>query len=282
MIPTLHRRDAVAFAELGDLRPRARRTALVRVALALALAATLAGLVLVSRGAGSGRAAVLPDGAHTAVVTLDMSASISGPIYARVATMLRGIVAANQAIGLVMFSDTAYELLPPGSPPAALAQFIRYFVPLRSYAGTPVFEQSPWDDFTAGTRISAGLATAARALRKARVRDGAIVLVSDLDDAPTDQGALDAVALQLRNDRIPVRIVPLFPSAQDRAYFASLFGTGAFVAPSAFTHTATRRLVPVAGTVPWALLALGVVLVVLLAANERLNGRLAFRRIAPA
>ena len=58
-----------------------------------------------------------------------MSASIAGPVYARVATTLSGIVDANQSIGLVMFSDTAYELLPPNSPPAALIQFIPFFVP---------------------------------------------------------------------------------------------------------------------------------------------------------
>ena len=72
------------------------------------------------RSAGAGRAAVFPEGTNTGVVALDMSASISGPIYARVATTLRGIVNANQSVGLVMFSDTAYELLPPNSPPGAL------------------------------------------------------------------------------------------------------------------------------------------------------------------
>ena len=97
---------------------------------------------------------MLPSGATTGCVVLDMSASISGPVYERVATTLRGIVNANQSICLVMFSDTAYELLPPNSPPGALLQFIPFFVPTRFYGGTPVFAQSPWDQFSGGTRIS--------------------------------------------------------------------------------------------------------------------------------
>ena len=90
----------------------------------------------------------------TGVVALDMSASISGPTYSRVATTLRGIANANQSVGLVMFSDSAYELLPPNSPPGALVQFIPYFVPTRYYGSTPVFAQTPWDHFSGGTRIS--------------------------------------------------------------------------------------------------------------------------------
>src|SRR5439155_4693328 len=97
-----------------------------------------------ARSAGAGRAAVFPEGTNTGVVALDMSASIAGPVYARVATTLRGIVNANQSIGLVMFSDTAYELLPPNSPPGALLQFIRFFIPTGFSGGSPLFAQSPW------------------------------------------------------------------------------------------------------------------------------------------
>src|SRR5580765_8078300 len=150
-LPTLHKRNAVALADLADLHTRAQRTGLVRIALALALLGTFALLFDVARSAGAGRAAVFPAGTNTGVVALDMSASISGPTFARVATTLRGIVDANQSIGLVMFSDSAYELLPPNSPPGALLQFIPFFTPLRFYGSTPVFGQSPWDTFMGGT-----------------------------------------------------------------------------------------------------------------------------------
>jgi von Willebrand factor type A domain len=273
-LPTFRTKSSVALADLGELHPRSQRTALVRVVLALALVGTLALLFHVARSAGAGRAAVFPQGTSTGVVTLDMSASISGPTYARVATTLRGIVNANQSIGLVMFSDTAYELLPPNSPPGALLQFIPFFTPQRYYGGTPVFAQSPWDTFSGGTRTATGLEMARRALLRAKVRHGAVLLVSDLDDASSDLGALSNEALLLRTQHIPVRIVPLFAAAADIRLFAALFGQNAFVDPSVFTHTAKRHAAPVAAPEPWMLLLLGGVFVVLLAGNERWNGRL--------
>jgi hypothetical protein len=274
ILPTLHRRHPVETADLHELRTPMLRTDAGRLLLAGALVATLAGIVLVARGAGAGRAAVLPAGATTGCVVLDMSASISGPVYERVAGTLRGIVNANQSICLVMFSDTSYELLPPNSPPGALLQFVPFFVPTRFYAGTPVFAQSPWDQFSGGTRISTGLVTADDALKRAHVKHGAILLLSDLDDSVADQPALDAEALTLRTEHMPVRIVPLFAETANKNYFGALFGSSAFVPPSAFRHSAHKRVQPVTAAAPWALLSLGVVLVLLLAGNERWNARL--------
>jgi hypothetical protein len=242
--------------------------------LAAALVGTFALLFLTARSAGAGRAAVFPQGVHTGVVALDMSASISGPTYARVATTLRGIVNANQSVGLVMFSDTAYELLPPNSPPGALAQFIPYYIPARYYGGTPVFSQTPWDTFMGGTRVATGLEMARVALRRAGLRHGAILLVSDLDDSNSDQPSLEQEASTLRAQHIPLRIVPLFATTRDVARFTALFGAGSLVDPSVFTHTAKRHAASVAAAQPWALLLLGAALVLLLAGNERWNGRL--------
>jgi hypothetical protein len=274
-LPSLHRRGAVRLADLPRLERQATRTSFVRIGLALALAGTLAAIVLAARSAGSGRAAVFPEGTSTGVVALDMSASISGPVFARVATTLRGIVNANQSIGLVMLSDTAYELLPPNSPPAALLQFVPFFVPVRYSAGAPVFTQSPWDEFSGGTRIATGLVTAERALQRAHVKHGAILIVSDLDDAAADLPALSGEALRLQREHIAVRIVPLFADPTNLRLFAALFGQKAFVSPSVFTHTAKQHEQAVAATEPWGLLALGVLLVLLLAGNERWNARLA-------
>jgi hypothetical protein len=277
-VPTLHKRSAVELADLGELHTRAQRTALVRIVLALALLGTLALLFDVARSAGAGRAAVFPEGANTGVVALDMSASIAGPVYARVATTLRGIVNANQSIGLVMFSDTAYELLPPNSPPGALLEFIPFFTPLRFYGGTPIFGSSPWDTFMGGTRVASGLEMARKALIRAKVKHGAILLVSDLNDAASDEGLLIAEALRLRSQHIPVRIVPLFAAAADLHFFSALFGRDALVDPSVFTHTAKRHAESIAAPAPWALLLLGALLIVLLAGNERWNSRLRVER----
>jgi hypothetical protein len=271
---SLRRSGPVQLAELPELRSAALRTSALRVLLALALAGTLAALIHVAGSAGSGRAAVFPQGTSTGVVALDMSASISGPVYARVASTLRGIVDANQSIGLTMFSDTAYSLLPPNSPPGALLQFIPYFTPVRYYGATPVFAQSPWDTFSGGTRVAAGLAEARHALERAHIAHGAILVVSDLDDSSADQPALAAEAVQLRREHIAVRIVPLFADRANLRYFAAIFGDDVFVDPSVFTHTAKHHAQSVAAAQPWALLALGILLVLLLAGNERWNGRL--------
>jgi hypothetical protein len=271
---TLHRRGATPLAELDRLRRAARRTTILRAALALALAGTLAAAVVAARTAGTGRAAVLPQGATTGVVVLDLSASIAGNTYRRVATTLQGIASANQSIGLVMFSDVAYELLPPNSPPSALLQFLPYFRPLRYSEGQPVFARSPWDAFSGGTSISLGLEAGATALRRAHVAHGSILLVSDLDDGIPDREPLTAEAIALRKAHIPVRIVPLYALPRNREIFASLFGEDAFVQASAFTHRAGRRTEPLAVASAWTLLALGALLVLLLAGNERATARL--------
>lgn len=274
-VSTFRRRNPVQLADLPQLRRAALRTTATRAGLALALAGTLVALVHVAGSAGSGRAAVFPTGTRAGIVALDMSASISGPVYARVASTLRGIVNANQSIGLVMFSDTAYELLPPNSPPGALLQFVPFFTPLRYYGGTPQFAPSPWDIFSGGTRVATGLTEARHSLERAGVKHGAILVVSDLEDAATDQAALEAEAVRLRQDHIPVRIVPLFAKASDKRYFAALFGDNVFVDPSVFRHSAKRHEDGVTAAEPWALLGLGALLVCLLAGNERWNGRLA-------
>ena len=277
---TLSRRGATRLGDLGRLAEPAQRTTAVRVGLALALAATLAGAVLLARSAGSGRAAVLPVGTNAGVLVLDMSASVAGPTFEQVGAVVRGLVTANQPLGLVMFSDVAYELLPPNSPPSALEQFERFFTPERVHGGAPIFAQSPWDQFSGGTRISTGLVTGLEALRRARVPHGSLVLMSDLNDSQNDRDPLVAEAAVLRKARVPVRIVPVNATPQDIQIFARLFGPGVFVRPQAFRKIGKQRVEPIAAASPWGLLAVGLVLVGLLAANERLNSRLAPESVA--
>ena len=143
-----------------------------------------------SRTAGSGRADVLPVGAKTGVLVLDVSASVSGPPFERAGAVVRGLVRANQAMGLVMFSDVGYELLPPNSPPSSMQQFLRFFAPKSVHNGAPLFGQSPWSQFSGGTRISTGLIAGQAALRRAHVTDGSLVLLSDLNDSEDDRDAL--------------------------------------------------------------------------------------------
>jgi hypothetical protein len=271
---TFLRRGATRLGDLTQLSGQAERTTLVRVGLALALVATLAGAILLARSAGSGRAAVLPVGAKTGVIVADMSASVAGPPFERVGAVVRGLVQANQAMGLVMFSDVGYELLPPNSPPSALEEFLRFFAPKSVSQGTPVFGQSPWSQFSGGTRISTGLVAGWDALRRAHVTHGSLVLMSDLNDSQNDRDPLISVANALRQAHVPVRIVPINAAPSDVRVFTELFGQNAFVGVSAFKKASKRRVEPIVAASPWGLLAVGLVLVGLLAANERLNTRL--------
>jgi hypothetical protein len=66
----------------------------------------------------------------------------------------------------------------------------------------------------------------------------------------------------------------LFATAHNKQLFAALFGDNSFVDPSVFRHTATTHTQPIAAPMPWTLLGLGAFLILLLAANERWNGRL--------
>ncbi|HVS85409.1 MAG TPA: vWA domain-containing protein [Gaiellaceae bacterium] len=270
---TLRRRGSTPLAELHRLAAQANRTMLLRLGLGLALAGALVLTILSARSAGSGRAAVLPRGASTGVVVLDMSASINGPVFRRVATVLQGIAAANQAIGLVMFSDVAYELLPPDSPASALPEFLRFFRPVRTVLGSPIFGRTPWDQFSGGTNISAGLVAGAAALRRAHVAHGSLLLVSDLDDEASDLGPLIAEASTLRHAHIPVRIVPLFAYGPDLNTFTGLFGRNSLVDPKVFRHRVGQHTESVAAGTAWALIGLGGALVLLLALNELLNTR---------
>jgi len=271
---TLKRDGATQLGDLRGLLAPADRTTLVRIGLVLALAASLAGAILLARSAGSGRAALLPEGVKTGVVVVDMSGSVSGVPFERVATVVRDLAAANQAMGLVMFSDTAYELLPPNSPVSTLLEFERFFDPQAVSGGGPVFGATPWSQFSAGTRISRGLSMGQQALRRAHVTHGSLLLISDLNDSSADEEPLVAEALALKKAHISVQIVPVLAGPADVRIFATLFGYDAFVPPSAYRTTANESVQPIAISWPWALLAVGALLVGLLAANELFNTRL--------
>jgi hypothetical protein len=271
---TLKRRGATALGDLSDLRAAADRTTTVRIALVLALAATLGGAILLARSAGSGRAALLPTGSKAGVVVIDMSGSVSGAPFERIATVLRALAAANQAMGLVMFSDTAYELLPPNSPVSSLLAFERFFNPTEVSNGSPLFGVTPWNQFSAGTRISAGLRMGQLALQRAHITHGSLLLISDLNDSTSDEEGLVAEAFALKKAQIPLRIVPVVASPADTRIFGSLFGYDSFLPPSAYQTIADEQVQPIATSWPWALIAVGTALVGLLAANELFNTRL--------
>lgn len=246
----------IPLADAPALRRPARVTLLTRGALAVAVVGLLLGFLLVSRHPRTETIVALPARGDT-VVVLDLSASISADTFSRIGGTLAALSRSGKHVGLVAFSDQAYEALPPSTSAADLAPLVRYFrVPPQAHPGfLPSFPPNPWQTtFTGGTRISAGLELAHQ-LAVSRRRRATVVLVSDLDDNPGDIPRLASVLLAFRRDQVPVRVVGLDPTPSDAAFFRKLLGPSA---PITEAPTVAQATAHVQSPFPWALVALAV------------------------
>ena len=124
---------AIPLADLRELRLPLLRTALVRLGLALVLIALLAGAWMLVRDDDPAKGAALIPGSEGGVIVLDLSASIGSTPHLRTANALRYVQQTRQSFGLVMFSDTAYEAVPPGTSHTEMAPYMRYFGTVRLY-----------------------------------------------------------------------------------------------------------------------------------------------------
>jgi hypothetical protein len=282
-------RPGIPLADARLLRRPALRSRLVRVLLAAALLATLAAAFFVARGMPVHHSSFFPAG-ESGVVVLDFSTSIDQPGYRRISNVLRPVVEANQPIGIVYFSDVAYVALPPGTPGRELRPFLRFLrtpappgqFPTRADVDRAIrFEplESPWAAaFRGGTRISQGLEVARDIVEREGI-EGTVLLISDLDDSLFDVPELGATLAGFRRDRIDLRVVPLFPSDDDRAFFREALGPGAFVTHAELLRNAqASQERSLQADFPVPLLLLGVGLIGLVALNELLCGRLEWRR----
>jgi hypothetical protein len=263
--------------DVGELRGVIRRTGVVRLVLAGgALALVLAAAAAARDPQTSERALVPPD--RIGVVVLDLSLSITDDDYAAIRRTLRRLVAEDASIGLVVFSDAPYELLPPGTPAAELVPILRLLVAPRL---GPV--QNPWTQtFRAGTRISTALELAKSMLERDQVAAGSILLVSDLETAPDDVPALARTIAGVQRSGIRLRVVPLAPSSDALSLFQGLLGKDAV---GAFTQAQDRTEPEAASTgvdTPVRFLVLGALVLGLLAAHERFSGRIALPRVQRA
>ena len=271
------RRAAVASREGTASTMARRRTFAIRVGLVVAAVALLAAAAASARGLDVRERGFLPRGS-TGVVVLDLSLSISDRSYPEVRQAVRRLIRADAPVGLVVFSDAPYELLPPGTPASELKPLLRLLGPPKG--GAPV---NPWwQTFRAGTRISSALDLARGMLVRDRVRNGYVVLVSDLATAPDDVESLTRTVRRFQQDRIDMRIVPLSPSSDGLALFEGLLGKKVFAALPAENGQAERVLsVGATSPVPTVLLLLGGLLFLVLALHERYAGRLALPRRRP-
>jgi hypothetical protein len=271
---------AIPSADAAALARAARKGSWVRRALACALLVLIGVSVLLARRLEVRQGGFLPSGTR-GVVVLDLSTSIEPAAFRRVVTVFEELAASDQRVGLVLFSDTAYEAVPPGTRGTALAPLVRYFTP--TGVGRPgaalaplVYPPNPWAGaFRGGTRISAGLTLAREVLERDGLERGSVLLVSDLDDSFFDLARLTETLVDYRRARIPLRIVPISPDPVDREYFRRLLGKRALVPWQELSARATSQS-PAPLIAPWpvALLGVGLLVAALLALNEWWSGRL--------
>src|SRR6266511_6323559 len=269
------RGPAIPIATTAELAPAARRTLFLRIA----LGAVLIGLVVAATETGRSDAAAargLLSGGIGGMLVLDVSRSIKPEANRTITSVLQQLIDSHSRIGLVAFSDIAYELLPPGSPSAELKPLLRYFGESPPRTGSDPFPPNPWSsNFSGGTQISSGLAVAHAALTRAGEPKGPILLVSDLDTAPDDVPRVALTFNQFRNQGVPFRIVAVTPREDNLSLFKNLAGPGAFTAPVKRTSGGIGRTEGAErGHTPWTLIFVALLVLGGLAANEHWCGRL--------
>ncbi len=264
--------EAIPLADARTFEGATRRARRVRLALGACLVAAGVGAFLLAPAEPGRR--FLP--AKTAgIVALDVSSSIRPGTYYRIEHVLATLAATRQRFGLVLFSDVAYEALPPGTPAAELKPLLRFFAPpgsavasdLPSSGGIPA---GPWQQwFSAGTNISNGLFLSANMLLRNNVKHGSILLISDLADDPTDYAPLSNAVRLLQQQHIPLEIVALNPSQQNAEFFKNLLGAQALIQKASLpTSAESSGKLALVGTFPRWLLLASCLVIALLAVNE--------------
>ncbi len=272
------RSDAIPTPDLGSFRSIGRRTRVVRLGLAVALVGgTLLTLALVP--AADDRR-FLP-AANVGIVVLDVSTSVKPSTYDLIREQLMGLSSTSRRFGVVLFSDVAYEALPPATPARELRKFVRFFgSELRYDEEGNVLPRSPWEQwFSAGTSISSGLLLAAQLLEQRPYADRGVVLISDLADDPSDfQKLADTIALYSRRS-IPLNVVALDPAPEDREFFLELLDSpGAISNVQLPTAQTGRGSLAIASGFPWTTAVVAAFVVAVLAASMYWTEPLQWRR----
>jgi hypothetical protein len=263
----------IPIGEASLLRPSVRRTALISALLAILVGAAALAINIAARQNEPKRTSLLPAG-DSVVVALDLSLSIPEVAYTRMRNAMNELAASDARIGLVVFSDIAYEVLPTGSPTSELRPVLKYLTPVpgevNDQTGGPLYAADPWTGgFRGGTRISVAL-DRAREMIQREGQAGSILLISDLDTADVDAEPLGTSLARLRQAKIPMRIVPLYPLEENTAYFMNQVGREAFSDWNKFFAAGgvSSRIETPKADLPVGLVVTGVFLLLALALNE--------------
>lgn len=278
-----------AAVEVEDVHRRTRR---VRLALAAAAVALLAACFFLARSLD-----VLPTSYFAestgGILVLDLSTSVDPVKAQRAQRVLRAFAETEGRVGLVVFSDSAYEMFPPDTRSEELRPLLRFFdAPRREPSFgrfgrrgrgddddfTPRELETPWSlSFRGGTRISTGLTEARFIIEREGDRSLSVLLLSDLDNSGFDSSILTEELVQYRRAGIDLRVIPLFPGPEDRSFFEELVGKGAMVRDvELIRNTRIHQRQTLVGAFPWVLAGFAMVLLALIAFNERWLPRVAW------
>jgi len=291
---SLRRRPGLPTSAADELRREQRRTRRLRLALAVGALALMLTAFGLSRDLHALPTSYFASGSG-GVVVLDLSTSVDAQKSQRVLRVLQSLAETEGRIGLVVFSDSAYEMLPPDTRSEELRPLLPFFEQgavgaggprgfggRRGGRGTPAPRQrgtdSPWSlAFRGGTRISTGLAEARQVIAREGDRSLSVLLLSDLDDSGFDTPALTEELTTYERDGIRLRVIPLFPAPEDRKLFTGIAGRNVFVdRPELLRNTTVRERLTLVGSSPWTFVCAGALLLGLLALNERWCARLAW------
>jgi hypothetical protein len=295
---SLRRRAGLPTSAADELRREHRRTRVGRLLLAVAAVGLLLAAFGLARDLHALPTSYFATGSG-GIVVLDLSTSVDAQKSQRVYRVLQSLADTEGRIGLVVFSDSAYEMLPPDTRSEELRPLLRFFQQGPVAIGRPrgsgarrgpgpqprngrQGEESPWSlAFRGGTRISTGLTEARRVIDDEGDRSLSVLLLSDLDDSGFDTAALTEELTTYERDGIRLRVIPLFPAQEDRRLFTAVAGKNVFVdRPELLRNTAVRERLTLVGSSPWALVVVGAALLALLALNERWCARLRWGRAA--
>jgi len=264
--------EGLPLAEPKALWRFRNRTRIVRLVLAVALIATAAGAFLLSRG-GTAAATPLLGADSRGIIVLDLSASVENETLDQMHATLTRLAASKGNYGLVVFSDQAYEALPPGTPASQLGPYAAFFRSgvvgaAEGPSGAPLtlsaYPPNPWSTgFSLGTQISQGLTLARTLILSDHLQNRDVWLVSDLGDQASDLPLVTAAARQYAASGIALHLLPVNPLKGDLRFFQKLNLPGSATSvPAAKPKGHGHRGFPLA------LALLGVVLAALLAVNE--------------
>jgi hypothetical protein len=289
-------RSGLPTSAANELDREHRRTRLVRLGLAVTALAMLAAAIVVSRDLHALPTSYFATGSG-GIVVLDLSTSVDELKAQRAQRVLRSLSETEGRVGLVVFSDSAYEMLPPDTRSEELRPLLRFFAPPPGFRRDrfgfrnrrddrprtqPRPIESPWSlSFRGGTKISTGLAEARNVIDREDNHRLSVLLLSDLDDSGFDTSALIEELNAYDRAGIELRVIPLFPAQEDLDLFERIAGKDALVQRAELVrNTGVKEALTLVGRSPWALVWILAALLGLLALNERFCAGLSWRRVA--